>query len=86
MATSVHESHSSNEPPRPLLLNVREVAQLLGCGKTYVYELIARRELPALKLGRLTRIPRQAVDDFVLRKLGPSVDQPAAGHRSADSP
>lgn len=45
-----------------LLLDVREVALLLGCGRTYVYGMIQRGELPVVKLGRLTRIPRRAVE------------------------
>jgi excisionase family DNA binding protein len=52
-----------------LLLDVREVAALLGCGKTYVYELLARGELPWVKLGRLTRIPRSSLEAFVSRKV-----------------
>ena len=48
-----------------LLLNVKEVASLLGCGRTYVYGMIQRGELPVVKLGRLTRIPACALIDFV---------------------
>lgn len=57
-------------PSLRLLLDVREVGEALGCGKTYVYELIARGELPTVKLGRLTRIPAFALAEFVGRKLG----------------
>lgn len=57
-------------PTTKLLLDVREVGEALGCGKTYVYELIARGELRTVKLGRLTRIPAGAVAEFVCRKLG----------------
>ncbi len=48
-----------------LLLNVNEVASLLGCGRTYVYGMIQRGELPVVKLGRLTRVPRCAVEEYV---------------------
>ena len=48
-----------------LLLDVKEVASLLGCGRTYVYGMIQRGELPVVKLGRLTRIPVRAVAEFV---------------------
>lgn len=48
-----------------LLLNVNEVASLLGCGRTYVYGMIQRGELPAVKLGRLTKVPRCAVEQYV---------------------
>lgn len=56
-------------PPTKLLLDVREVCEALGCGKTYVYELIARDELLTVKLGRLTRIPAESVAEFVTRKI-----------------
>jgi len=52
-----------------LLLNVNEVASLLGCGRTYVYGMIQRGELPIMKLGRLTRVPRFAVEDYVRRGI-----------------
>ncbi|MHB1526452.1 MAG: helix-turn-helix domain-containing protein [Candidatus Dormibacteria bacterium] len=48
-----------------LLLDVNEVASLLGCGRTYVYGMIQRGELPVVKLGRLTKVPRLAVDEYV---------------------
>ena len=56
-------------PANKLLLDVREVGAALGCGKTYVYELIARGELQTVKLGRKTRIPAVALVEFVSRKI-----------------
>lgn len=56
-------------PAAKLLRDVREVGAALGCGKTYVYELIARGDLRTVKLGRLTRIPAASVAEFVCRKL-----------------
>ncbi|MGH7749737.1 MAG: helix-turn-helix domain-containing protein [Candidatus Dormibacteria bacterium] len=52
-----------------LLLDVVQVAEALGCGRTYVYELIGRRELVPVKLGRLTRFTMETVEDFVRRKV-----------------
>jgi len=52
-----------------LLLNVNEVASVLGCGRTYVYGMIQRGELPVVKLGRLTRIPASSVADMVTRAM-----------------
>ncbi len=48
-----------------LLLDVNEVASVLGCGRTYVYGMIQRGELPVVKLGRLTRIPARSLVEFV---------------------
>lgn len=68
-------------PSPKLLLDVREVGEALGCGKTYVYDLIARGELPTVKLGRLTRIPAFALAEFVDRKLGPNPSDLGPGQR-----
>ena len=72
-------------PSPRLLLDVREVGEALGCGKTYVYELIARGELPTVKLGRLTRIPAFALAEFVGRKLGSNPSNLLPG-QSSDAP
>jgi excisionase family DNA binding protein len=55
--------------PGKRLLDVREVARVLSCGRTHVYHMIATRELLAVKIGRLTRVPVEAVDEFVARKV-----------------
>lgn len=44
------------EIPQPLLLNVNQVAKMLGLGRTKVYELIATRQLPAIHFGRAVRV------------------------------
>lgn len=71
MIVNIMIATDSSAPPArraPLaLLTVREVAFALGCGRTSVYGLIARGELPTVKVGRLTRIPVSAVAEFVSR-------------------
>ena len=52
-----------------LLLNVNEVASLLGCGRTYVYGMIQRGELPVIKLGRLTRVPASELEEFIRKQV-----------------
>ena len=61
-------SSDRDSSSRPLL-TVPEVAFMLGCGRTLVYELIGSRQLPVVKIGRLTRVPVAAVDDFVSRHI-----------------
>lgn len=39
-----------------------EFAAAFGCTRQHVQNLIARGELPSIKLGRLRRIPRAAVE------------------------
>ena len=67
---SVASARAAHERPiraRAVLLTVREVAERLGCGRTFVYELISTGELETVKLGRLRRVPAAAVDALVER-------------------
>lgn len=59
-----------------LLLDVSEVAETLGCGRTFVYGLISSGELVAVKLGKLTRVPAAAVEEFVARKSLEAIPTP----------
>jgi excisionase family DNA binding protein len=52
-----------------LLLTIEEAAVALSLGRTFVYELVMRREIPSIKLGRKRRIPVSALNDFVARQL-----------------
>lgn len=59
-----------NEPaPIKVLLTIDEVAQAMGLGRTFVYELVMRREILSVKLGRKRRIPVSALNDFVARQI-----------------
>ena len=51
-----------------LLLTVPETAQVLGLGRTKIYELINDGELEAIHVGRAVRIPTEAISEFVQRK------------------
>ncbi len=46
-----------------------EVADLLGLGKSKIYDMIRRQELPYVKLGSLTRIPRSALETWLRENL-----------------
>lgn len=53
-----------------LLLTVPETAKLLRISRNLAYELVARGELPAVRLGRVIRIPRGALNDWVKESAG----------------
>ncbi len=53
-----------------LLLDVKEVALILGCGRTHVYDMIQRGELQTVKLGRLTRVRTASLIEFVEQREG----------------
>jgi excisionase family DNA binding protein len=53
-----------------LLVRPEEAAQLLGIGRTKVYELIRCGALRSVRVGGLRRIPVSALDEFVARLEG----------------
>lgn len=62
----------SRQDAIPDLLDVNETAAILRVGHTYVYESTKRflatgaeHEIPAIKVGRLLRIPRVALERFI---------------------
>lgn len=52
-----------------LLVSVREAARMLECGRSLVYDFIRTGQLPIVKLGRLTRIPVEALREFATRRV-----------------
>ena len=62
-----------------LLLSPEEAAAALGIGRTLLYEMLARQELPRVMIGKRTKIPAAALADWVHRNtLAARSDVPAA--------
>lgn len=57
---------------RTTLLSVREVARMLSCSDAAVRKWVYRRQLPAVKVGRLTRLCLQDVEAFIARGSRPA--------------
>jgi excisionase family DNA binding protein len=55
--------------PAKILLTVEEAAEALSLGRTYTYELVLRKQIGSVKVGRRRRIPVEALHDFVARQL-----------------
>ena len=51
--------------PQRLLLRIPEVAEMLGIGRTKIYELIATGELPTIRVGRAVRISVRTLQEWV---------------------
>jgi excisionase family DNA binding protein len=64
---------NSQQQPVPLL-SVSDVCSALQCGRTFVYELLQKGELRAIKLGRLTRISRAVLEEFIARSESRTLD------------
>ncbi len=53
---------------QPLLLNITEVAKVLGLGRTKVYELIANEGLPVMRFGRAPRVSRTSLERWLAQR------------------
>ncbi len=64
------QNRSAQQPERPSetaerLLTAGEVAEMLGFAKSYVYELLRRGDLPAVRHKKYVRVRRSAVLAFI---------------------
>ena len=48
-----------------LLLKPLEAAQVLGIGRSLVYELIAQKKIPSVRLGRCIRVPTESLERWL---------------------
>jgi excisionase family DNA binding protein len=57
------------QPYEPLLLRPVEAARLLGIGRSKLFDMLARDELPLIRIGRCVRIPRRELARWVDQSL-----------------
>lgn len=48
-----------------LTMSVTEAAGVLGISRAFAYALVARGELPSLRLGRRVVVPRRALEQLI---------------------
>jgi excisionase family DNA binding protein len=54
-------------PAERIVFTVEEAAERLRIGRTLVYALVRSGDIESITIGRLRRIPCDALDDFVSR-------------------
>lgn len=55
------------QPARRLLYSVEEAANLLGIGRTYMFQLVATGEIDSFKVGKHRKIPNGALEVYIER-------------------
>jgi excisionase family DNA binding protein len=58
---------ATSEADQPLILTVEAAARRLGVGRTTLYRLISTGEIETVSIGRLRRVPVDAVRAYVDR-------------------
>ena len=52
----------------PDIVTVKQIQKMLGCSRTFVYELIDDGEIPALQLGTGYKIPKLSIVQYLLTR------------------
>ena len=58
-------ANSARPGSEPLLLTVAQAAQRLGISRSLFYELLATDEIESITIGRLRRIPAEALTTYI---------------------
>jgi excisionase family DNA binding protein len=64
-------------PPTPLVLTVEAAAERLGIGRTLMYALVKSGAVESVCIGRLRRIPADALDTFIRSLRAANSDEAA---------
>lgn len=67
MEDTMNEPVAITRTEERLVWTVEEAARLLGISRAHAYELVARGELPHLRLGRRVVVPKHAIETLLLR-------------------
>ncbi len=65
-ATDMNNDFLCDYPP---VLSVEQTAEILGVGKQLVRNIIADKKLPAIKVGRIYRIPKTKLLNYLNNTL-----------------
>lgn len=52
-------------PELPLVLTVEEAAKVLRIGRSSAYEATRTGQLPVVRIGRILRVPRTAIEEML---------------------
>lgn len=61
------DSQTLSEPT--LLLTIAQSAKLVGIGRTTAYALVKSGEWRTIKIGRLRRLTREILEDWITQKV-----------------
>jgi excisionase family DNA binding protein len=55
------------------LMTVQEVATLLRIGRSSAYELCRQPDFPLLRMGRIIRVPRSGLEQWITQQRNPDM-------------
>ena len=70
MGISTTRYYGVNESAPPELMSPEQLADYLGIGRTFAYQLLAQKRIPSFTLGKLRRVRKADVDRYIEERLG----------------
>jgi excisionase family DNA binding protein len=58
------------------VMDIRELSEYLGIGKSKIYSLIRQQKIPASKIGRQYRFSKEVVDAWLKEKIITKTQEP----------
>lgn len=52
----------------PEIITLEELCQILMIGKNAAYRLLAEQKIKAFRIGKVWKIPKMSVEDFILKQ------------------
>jgi excisionase family DNA binding protein len=59
------------------IMDIQELSEYLGIGKSKIYSLIRQKKIPASKIGRQYRFSKDVVDNWLKEKIITKKEEPA---------
>ncbi|MFA5858545.1 MAG: helix-turn-helix domain-containing protein [Elusimicrobiota bacterium] len=63
--TSINDSQKQSKE----VMDIKELSEYLGIGKSKIYSLIRQKKIPASRIGRQYRFSKQVVDSWLKEKI-----------------
>ena len=74
MDTKTPERSSQSEGNDERLLSPEQLAEYLGIGRTFAYQILAQKRIPSFTIGKLRRVRKADVDRYVEERLSAEVE------------
>jgi excisionase family DNA binding protein len=71
----MENNSSSNEVKQ--VMDIKELSEYLGIGKSKIYNLIRHKKIPASKIGRQYRFSKDVIDSWLKEKIITKREEPA---------
>lgn len=69
----------SNDPKKEFkqVMDIQELSEYLGIGKSKIYSLIRQKKIPASRIGRQYRFSKDVIDSWLKEKIITKKEEPS---------